>query len=166
MVHGRLHIISLPSAPALQAGGCHATRTLLAFVLPSGVLSVSKVNRSPILILSGSIPADFSSLTCKNISGPPASSAINPKPRAAFHIFNFPAAILFSLRLQPQLDEAANLSFRVIFPHIPESVWTLQEFILAKLTLCRRSGRVGMLIDCLGRKLSGAGGSFCGRTSC
>jgi hypothetical protein len=52
------------------------------------------------------------------------------------------------------------------FPHIPENARTLQEFILAKLTLCRRSGRVGMLIDCLGRKLSGAGGSFCGRTSC
>src|SRR5882757_6959560 len=96
-----------PSAPARPGGWCHAIRTLLAFVLPSRVLSVSKVNRSPILILSGSIPADFSSLTCKNISGPPESSAINPKPRVEFHIFNFPAAILFSL-FQPQLDQAAD----------------------------------------------------------
>ncbi len=34
----------------------------------------------------------------KNISGPPASSAINPKPRSAFHIFSFPAPIYFPNR--------------------------------------------------------------------
>src|SRR5713101_5980186 len=100
-------LISSPSARVLQACGCHVIRTLLAFILPSRVLAASKVNRSPTLILSGSIPADFNSLTCKNISGPPESSAINPKPRVEFHIFNFPAAILFSL-FQPELDQAAD----------------------------------------------------------
>src|SRR6202022_2739387 len=70
-------------------------RTLLAFVLPSRVLVVSKVIRSPILILSGSSSAVFHSLTCRNMSGPPASSAINPNPRSAFHIYNFPAPIYF-----------------------------------------------------------------------
>ena len=38
-------------------------RTLLALVLPSRVLSTSKVSRSPFLILSGSMPADCSALT-------------------------------------------------------------------------------------------------------
>jgi hypothetical protein len=32
---------------------------------------------------------------------------MKPKPRSAFHIFNFPAPILFSL-FQPDLDEAAD----------------------------------------------------------
>jgi hypothetical protein len=44
---------------------------------------------------------------CKNISGPPLSSLMKPKPRSAFHIFSLPAAILFSL-FQPQLDQAAE----------------------------------------------------------
>src|ERR1700687_906718 len=70
-------------------------RTLLALVLPSRVLVVSKVIRSPILILSGSCSAVFNSLTCRNMSGPPPSSAINPNPRSAFHIYNFPAPIYF-----------------------------------------------------------------------
>jgi hypothetical protein len=30
---------------------------------------------------------------CRNISGPPESSAMKPKPRSAFHIFNVPVAI-------------------------------------------------------------------------
>jgi hypothetical protein len=51
------------------------------------------------------------------------------------------------------------------FPHIPENARTLQEPILARLAFCRRGGHVGMLIDCLGRKFGGAGGSFCGGTS-
>jgi hypothetical protein len=38
-------------------------RTLLALVLPSRVLSMSKVSRSPFLMLSGSMPADCSALT-------------------------------------------------------------------------------------------------------
>jgi hypothetical protein len=38
---------------------------------------------------------------------PPASGAINPKPRSALHHFSFPAAILFCL-FQPDLDQAAD----------------------------------------------------------
>jgi hypothetical protein len=44
----------------------------------------------------------------EKISGPPASSLMKPKPRSAFHIFSFPAPILFPLRLQPELDQAAD----------------------------------------------------------
>jgi len=53
-------------------------RTLLALVLPSRVLSMSKVSRSPFLMLSGSMPADCSALMWRNTSGPPESSAMKP----------------------------------------------------------------------------------------
>ena len=52
-----------------------------------------KVSRSPFLMLSGSMPADCSALMWRNISGPPESSLMNPKPRSAFHIFKVPVAI-------------------------------------------------------------------------
>jgi hypothetical protein len=48
----------------------------------------------------------------QNISGPPASSVINPKPRSAFHIFNFPAPILFS-PFQPEPNKPAHGFCRV-----------------------------------------------------
>jgi hypothetical protein len=40
------------------------------------------------------MPADRRTLT-RNMSGPPASSAMKPQPRSLFHIFNFPVAIAF-----------------------------------------------------------------------
>src|ERR1700733_15815192 len=95
-----------PSARTRQSG-CQAIRTSLAFVSPSRVLAVSKVSRSPTLILSGSIRALFRSLICKNVSGPPPSTAINPKPRSAFHIFSLPVLLLFPF-FQPDLDRTAD----------------------------------------------------------
>ena len=47
----------------------------------------------------------FSSLMRTNVSGPPFSSLMNPKPRSAFHIFSLLAVILFSL-FKPDLDQA------------------------------------------------------------
>src|ERR1700716_2928573 len=76
------------------------------------------------------------------------------------------SAVVTSISPLARARPGGKLSFRAIFPHIPENARTLQEPILARLAFCRRGGRVGMLIDCLGRKLGGAGGSFCGRTSC
>ena len=78
-------------------------RTLPALVLPSRVFSTSNDSRSPLRMSSGSMPADCSAVTWRNISGPPASSAMKPKPRAAFHIFNMPVATLLPLRLR-QID--------------------------------------------------------------
>ncbi len=66
-------------------------RTLLAWVFPSRPLSMSKVSRSPFLMSSGSMPADYSALTCRNTSGPPASSPMKPKPRGRHsNIFKVP----------------------------------------------------------------------------
>src|SRR5450755_3823788 len=48
---------------------------------------------------------------CRNISGPPASSWIKPKPRSTFHIFKLQHSSrprLFPLRLEPELDQAAD----------------------------------------------------------
>ena len=84
--------------------GPHADRrTLPAIVLPSWVPSTSKVSRTPGLRPSGSMPADCSALTCNNVSGPPKSSWMKPKPRSAFHIFKVPVAIAlyFPLRHSP-----------------------------------------------------------------
>src|ERR1700721_1549881 len=92
-------VISSPSA--ISDGVCHALRTLLAFIPPFRALTVSKVSRSPILMPSGSIPEALRSLMCKNVSGPPSSPLMNPKPRSAFHVFNVPAGILFPL-FQPE----------------------------------------------------------------
>jgi hypothetical protein len=72
-------------------------RTLLALVLPSGAFSTSKIKRSPMIKLSGSIPANFRTLLCKKISGPPFSSTRKPNPRSAFHDFNEPVAITTAL---------------------------------------------------------------------
>jgi hypothetical protein len=62
---------------------------------------------------SGSIPEAFRSLMCKNKSAPAPSTAMNPKPRSAFHVFKTPLGILFTL-FQPELDHAADggLGFR------------------------------------------------------
>src|SRR5258707_14612389 len=71
-------------------------RTLLAWVFPSRPLSMSKVSRSPFLMSSGSMPADYSALTCRNTSGPPASSPMKPKPRGRHSdIFKVPVGIAF-----------------------------------------------------------------------
>src|ERR1700676_2058821 len=89
-------------------------RTLLALVLPSRPASTSKVSSSPSLRSSGSTPADCTALTCRNISGPPESSLMNPKPRSAFHIFKVPVAIAlyFSFAFRP-----AHLDFGGIVAH-------------------------------------------------
>jgi len=79
-------------------------RTLLVLVLTSRVFSTSNASRSPLRISSGSIPADCSAVTWRNISGPPVSSALKPNPRSAFHIFSLPVAIPifpFSIRSRP-----------------------------------------------------------------
>jgi hypothetical protein len=88
-------------------------RMLFALVLPSRPLSTSKVSTSPSLKLSGSTPADCSALMCRNISGPPESSLMKPKPRSAFHIFKIPVAIaLFPLRLHSRAGLKAISSLR------------------------------------------------------
>src|SRR5258706_16006316 len=67
-------------------------RTLAALIFPLRVsLSTSKVSRSPSPRLSGSMPCN--AVMCINISGPPESSLMKPKPRSAFHIFKLPVAI-------------------------------------------------------------------------
>src|SRR6202021_144286 len=107
---GRGSVFIFPSPSARSDGGCHALRTLLAFIPPFRAVTVSKVSRSPILMPSGSIPEAFRSLMCKNKSAPAPSTAMNPKPRSAFHVFNVPAVILFPL-FQPELDHG-GLGFR------------------------------------------------------
>jgi hypothetical protein len=78
----------VPGAQTFQPG----RRTLAALIFPLRVsLSTSKVSRSPTRRLSGSMPRN--AVTCINISGPPESSVMKPKPRSAFHIFKLPAAI-------------------------------------------------------------------------
>jgi hypothetical protein len=94
---GRGPVFICPSPSARSDGGCHAFRTLLAFVPPFRALTASKVSRSPILMPSGSIPEALRSLMCKNKSASAPSTAMNPKPRSAFHVFNIPAGILFPL---------------------------------------------------------------------
>jgi hypothetical protein len=47
----------------------------------------------PGLRLSGSMPEDCTAVMCRNISGPPESSLMKPKPRSGFHIFKVPAGI-------------------------------------------------------------------------
>ena len=90
-------IFPSPSARDLDQGGIQAIRTLIAFGLSSRVFPVSKVSRTPILTPSGSIPEAKRSVKCKNMSGPPASGRMNPKPRSALHHFSFPAGNLFPL---------------------------------------------------------------------
>jgi hypothetical protein len=117
----------------------HVIRTLLAFVLRPRVLVVSKVSRWPTFIPSGSIPEALRPLMCKNVSGPPPSPLMNPKPRSAFHVFNIPAGILFSLRLRP------------IDPHLPKLFRALGKPAPTLGAFLRMSGGIGDLVDRLSR---------------
>jgi hypothetical protein len=145
---GRGSIFIFPQPSARSDGVCHALRTLLAFIPPFRALTVSKVSRSPILMPSGSIPEAFRSLMCKNKSAQAPSTAMNPKPRSAFHVFNVPAGILFPL-FQPELDHAADggLGFRWnvrLFAagakHPFSANYLHQSFVSAKSSLYSISG--------------------------
>jgi hypothetical protein len=71
--------------------------------------SAMTIRRQRLPRLSGSMPADCSAVTWRNISGPPASSAMKPKPRSAFHIFNVPIAIPISPSPSAPAQERSGL---------------------------------------------------------
>src|SRR6266404_4131083 len=159
-----------PSSFCLQPG----RRTLLALVFPSRVLSTSKVSRSPFLMLSGSMPVDCSALTCRNISGPPESSPMKPKPRSAFRIFKVPVAILFPV-FQPQLNQtmmatavldALAQGYRWSFPRAVAGVMGLQlqvataDRALHKKTTIRSANGVRIEGHVMVHRTDTAGGSM------
>jgi hypothetical protein len=77
-----------------STGGCQAIRTLIAFrpivARVPGFKSQSDANLDALRIYTGGHEIG----KCKNISGPPASGRMNPKPRSALHHFSFPAGTL------------------------------------------------------------------------